>query len=144
MCLSLLGTWSGADGENWNRDTSTFLQVLVSIQSLILVPKPFFNEPGYERQMGTPQGDEANRKYNEVIRVATVEFAMLEMLRRPPVGFEEVVRSHFYLKSAFIKQQCDQWLAEGKSSSAHYARLLKLTKELRELLDKLTPPPSLR
>ncbi len=42
VCLSLLGTWSGAAGENWSSKTSTFLQVLVSIQSLILVPEPFF------------------------------------------------------------------------------------------------------
>ena len=49
VCLSLLGTWSGQDGETWNKDTSTFLQVLVSIQSLILVEDPYFNEPGWER-----------------------------------------------------------------------------------------------
>ncbi len=117
--------------------------MLVSIQSLILVHKPFFNVPGYERQMGTPQGDEANRKYNEVIRVATVEFAMLGQLRSPPAGFEEVVRTHFYLKADFLKTQCDQWLAEGKGSTAHYARLLKLTKEFKEELDKLRRPASL-
>jgi hypothetical protein len=27
------------------------LQVLVSIQGLVLVPKPYFNEAGYERQV---------------------------------------------------------------------------------------------
>jgi baculoviral IAP repeat-containing protein 6 len=68
VCLSLLGTWSGAEGENWNKDTSTFLQVLVSIQALILVPMPYFNEPGYERTMGTPEGDTQNRLYNENIQ----------------------------------------------------------------------------
>lgn len=40
-------------------------QVLVSIQSLILVPKPWFNEPGYEATMGTPQGDAASASYNK-------------------------------------------------------------------------------
>ena len=44
VCLSLLGTWYGESGESWNSQTSTLLQVLVSIQSLILVPEPFFNE----------------------------------------------------------------------------------------------------
>lgn len=48
VCLSLLGTWGGGgEAEKWN-DTSTFLQVLVSIQSLILVPDPYYNEPGHE------------------------------------------------------------------------------------------------
>lgn len=27
VCLSLLGTWSGANGEEWNEHTSTILQV---------------------------------------------------------------------------------------------------------------------
>ena len=48
VCLSLLGTWSGP---GWDPKVSTLLQVLVSIQSLILVPDPYFNEPGYERDM---------------------------------------------------------------------------------------------
>lgn len=46
VCLSLLGTWSGANGENWSAVTSTFLQVIISIQSLILVTEPWYNEPG--------------------------------------------------------------------------------------------------
>ncbi|KAA6355254.1 MAG: putative Ubiquitin-conjugating BIR-domain enzyme, partial [Streblomastix strix] len=48
VCLSLLGTWSGAQGEKWHPQHSTLLQVLVSIQALILVDQPYFNEPGYE------------------------------------------------------------------------------------------------
>ena len=46
VCLSLLGTWQGVQGETWDARTSTFLQVIVSIQSLIFVPDPYFNEPG--------------------------------------------------------------------------------------------------
>jgi ubiquitin-protein ligase len=44
VCLSLLGTWRGDQGESWNASTSTFLQVAVSIQALIFVPQPYFNE----------------------------------------------------------------------------------------------------
>jgi ubiquitin-conjugating enzyme E2 O len=50
VCLSLLGTWRGETTENWT-SKSTLLQVLVSVQSLILVNDPYFNEPGYEQQM---------------------------------------------------------------------------------------------
>ena len=46
VCLSLLNTWRGGTNEGWIAGTSTLLQVLVSIQSLILVPEPYFNEPG--------------------------------------------------------------------------------------------------
>lgn len=46
VCLSLLGTWQAGKGESWSGEYSTILQVLVSIQSLILVDEPFYNEPG--------------------------------------------------------------------------------------------------
>ena len=47
VCLSLLGTW---EGPGWDPKISTLLQVLISIQSLIMVPNPFFNEPGYDEK----------------------------------------------------------------------------------------------
>lgn len=31
-------------------------QLFVSIQSLIFVEEPYFNEPGYEKSIGTPEG----------------------------------------------------------------------------------------
>ena len=39
-------------------------QVLISIQSLILCPEPYYNEPGFERSYGTTQGD-AGDDYEE-------------------------------------------------------------------------------
>ena len=67
----------------------------MSIQALILVPDPFFNEPGYERTRGTPEGDRQNRAYNENIREATVRFAMIDIvsLRKRPA------RSRILLKA---------------------------------------------
>jgi ubiquitin-protein ligase len=44
VCLSLLGTWPGSPEEQWNASRSTLLQVLVSVQSMILVDAPYFNE----------------------------------------------------------------------------------------------------
>lgn len=51
MCVSLLGTWQGRGTEVWG-PTSTLLQLIVSIQGLILVDEPYFNEAGYEKQKG--------------------------------------------------------------------------------------------
>lgn len=45
--VSLLGTWSGRGSENWDAAHSSLLQLFVSIQGLILVPKPYFLEAGY-------------------------------------------------------------------------------------------------
>ena len=52
----------------------------MSIQALILVPDPFFNEPGYERIRNSPDGDVQSRSYNETIREGTVRYAMVSLL----------------------------------------------------------------
>jgi ubiquitin-protein ligase len=36
VCLSLLGTWRGSASENWDSKVSTLLQVLLSIQAIIM------------------------------------------------------------------------------------------------------------
>ena len=77
----------------WNRAYDvlfTLLQVLVSIQSLILVPEPYFNEPGYERSRGTPLGAQSSHEYNANICQATVKWAMLDQIKNPCPCFKEV------------------------------------------------------
>lgn len=64
--------------------------MLVSVQSLILVAEPYFNEPGYERSRGTPSGTQSSREYDGNIRQATVKWAMLEQIRNPSPCFKEV------------------------------------------------------
>ena len=95
VCLSLLGTWAGP---GWDPVRSTLLQVLISIQSLIMVSDPFFNEPGFQSMMGTAQGTKNSKGYNYTVREATVRYAMAEMLRRANEGrtpFAVVIKKHF-------------------------------------------------
>lgn len=80
VCLSLLGTWEGQSGESWLPESSTLLQVLVSIQSLILVPNPWFNEPGYEKDMHTERGATCCRGYNQGLRANTMRWAMINQV----------------------------------------------------------------
>ena len=65
-------------------------QVLVSIQSLILVPEPYFNEPGYEQSRGTPYGDQKSLAYSSNISVATIQWAMINQIRNPTPCFKQV------------------------------------------------------
>lgn len=45
ICLSLLGTWPGDDGnETWSAKGSTVLQVIVSLLGLVLVREPYFSK----------------------------------------------------------------------------------------------------
>jgi len=48
VCLSLLNTWTGSGNEVWNPKSSTILQVLLSLQALVLNENPYFNEAGYD------------------------------------------------------------------------------------------------
>ncbi|XP_064411867.1 baculoviral IAP repeat-containing protein 6 isoform X3 [Latimeria chalumnae] len=153
VCLSILNTWHGRPEEKWNPQTSSFLQVLVSVQSLILVAEPYFNEPGYERSRGTPSGTQSSREYDGNIRQATVKWAMLEQVRNPSPCFKEVIHRHFYLKRAEIMAQCEEWIADiqqyssdkrvGRTMSHHAAALKRHTAQLREELLKLPCPDGL-
>ena len=98
VCLSLLGTWSGNEGEQWNPKTSTLLQILVSIQSLIFTDKPYFNEPGYEKNMNTEEGKKINEEYNKTIQTYTKKWAIENMIKDPPEDFKEIINIHFELK----------------------------------------------
>ena len=112
VCLSILNTWHGRPEERWNGQTSSFLQVLVSIQSLILVSEPYFNEPGYERSRGTPAGTASSIEHDANIRQATVKWGMLEAIRKSSSCFKEVIQKHFYYKRKEIKEQCEMWSRE--------------------------------
>ena len=109
VCLSLLGTWSGDGGEKWNGKTSTLLQVLISIQSLILVDNPYFNEPGYEKDMNTERGDIENKNYNNKVRYFNIMYAINENIEKPPKEFEDVIKYHFKSKKNDINRIIEIW-----------------------------------
>lgn len=104
VCLSLLGTWRGSASENWDPKVSTLLQVLLSIQAIIMSDDVYFNEPGFEGEQGTQEGEKKNEAYSNIVRYSNLKFAMLENIKNPPKGFETVIRRHFYLKQHEIME----------------------------------------
>nr|CAD7196417.1 unnamed protein product [Timema douglasi] len=129
VCLSLLNTWPG---EKWHKDTSTLLQVLISIQSLIFVPEPFFNEPGMEHILGTKKGKQESDEYSDDILVKTVTHAMIGQLLSPSPGFEEVIKKHFILKKDIIIRELEGHHTRN-SSQALKLQLTILKKEFSKL-----------
>lgn len=112
VCLSLLGTWSGP---GWVSGKSTLLQVLISIQSMILCDEPYLNEPGWASSGGTPQ----SQAYSANVRRMVVKSAMLGNLKTPPEPFSDIIRTHFRLKAKSLSAQLDDWLNQddGKPTS---------------------------
>ncbi|KAF8049284.1 hypothetical protein N665_2250s0008 [Sinapis alba] len=108
VCLSLLGTWTGNSREKWLPKESTMLQLLVSIQALILNQKPYFNEPGYEMTMGTPSGEAQSKVYSENVFILSLR-TMVYSMRNPPKHFEEFVRSHYFVRALDIVKACNAY-----------------------------------
>ena len=107
VCLSLLGTWHGGGmEEKWDAKKSSLYQVLVSIQGLILVDDPMFNEPGFDGIRGTTEGDMKSREHNEEIRLYTVRHAMIAHLKKPRAGVEKVLTEHFRLRKWTVMRKC--------------------------------------
>ncbi|XP_076635753.1 (E3-independent) E2 ubiquitin-conjugating enzyme UBE2O [Colletes latitarsis] len=108
VCVSLLGTWSGRGTEVWT-SSSTLLQVIVSIQGLILVPEPYFNEAGFEKQKGSQQGRENSRMYNEMVVLKLVQ-AQTKLLQHPPPVFKDIIIGHFKRHAKKLLQRLDLWM----------------------------------
>lgn len=149
VCLSILGTWNGDKGESWNKDTSSLFQVFMSIQSLILVDEPYFNEPGYESSIGTPKGKQDSANYNNKIRMYTMRHAMKNLLNSNEYPqFTEVIKEHFKNKKDHILKICQKWVDESPEkpiANQSYNKDNSFTKkdyeiqykELKEALDNL-------
>ncbi|RYR36018.1 hypothetical protein Ahy_A10g051080 [Arachis hypogaea] len=109
VCLSLLNTWTGTASEVWNPASSTILQVLLSLQALVLNEKPYFNEAGYDQQIGRAEGEKNSVSYNENAFLVTCK-SMLYLLRKPPKHFEALVEEHFRQRSCHILSACKAYL----------------------------------
>ncbi|KYN08640.1 PREDICTED: (E3-independent) E2 ubiquitin-conjugating enzyme UBE2O [Cyphomyrmex costatus] len=108
VCVSLLGTWSGRGTEVWT-NSSTLLQVIVSIQGLILVNEPYFNEAGFEKQKGSQQGRENSRMYNEMVVLKLVQ-AQTKLLLHPPPVFKDIIIAHFKKHAEKLLQRLELWM----------------------------------
>ncbi|PPR95438.1 hypothetical protein GOBAR_AA25250 [Gossypium barbadense] len=109
VCLSLLNTWTGSDTEVWNPGSSSILQVLLSLQALVLNEKPYFNEAGYDKQLGRAEGETNSVSYNENAFLVTCQ-SMLYVLRKPPKHFEALVKEHFSKHAETIITACNAYM----------------------------------
>ncbi|KAJ3814448.1 hypothetical protein F5876DRAFT_32959 [Lentinula aff. lateritia] len=108
VCLSLLGTWPGSPEEQWLPYKSTLLQVLVSIQSMILIDLPYFNEPGLGQ--ANPKSP-ASIHYNRNISLQTTRWAIVDWLKEEHRNgiWGEVIVSHFSIRKEKIRKQICDW-----------------------------------
>lgn len=80
----------------------------------------YFNEPGYEHEQGTEEGEKKNEGYANIVRYCNVKFAMIDAIKNPPVGFEKVIKRSFYLKKNEILKEVKEWVDRSKVTDATY------------------------
>lgn len=94
ICLSLLGTWQGTEGESWS-EKATILQILVSLQGLVFLKDPFYNEAGFESLRSRRERLAEALQYSEKAYVMTRGF--IRHALRPPIPALEDVLAWLYV-----------------------------------------------
>lgn len=88
------------------------LQVLISIQALVLNEKPYFNEPGHSMWPGRTIWEKKSTAYNEDVFVLSCK-SMIFSLRKPPKNFEAFVSRHFRDRAHVILSACKNYMSGG-------------------------------
>ncbi|ORX49985.1 hypothetical protein BCR36DRAFT_404553, partial [Piromyces finnis] len=143
VCLSLLGTWHGKEEtEEWT-PKSNILQVLLSIQGLVLgVQLPYFNEAGYDKLMQNTEENFTANYYNErafYLSVHTIN-QTLNLLNLSNESIFEIFREHImnYYYSGnnmlkYINEKCQKII---KNSEKNKEGNLNVKKEKLETVSK--------
>ncbi|XP_070835737.1 (E3-independent) E2 ubiquitin-conjugating enzyme UBE2O isoform X3 [Chaetodon trifascialis] len=131
VCVSLLGTWIGKGTERWT-SKSSLLQVLISIQGLILVNEPYYNEAGFDSDRGLQEGYENSRCYNEMALIKMVQ-SMTQLLLNPVEVFKQEIQEHFASNGWRLVHRLDVWLelneAAERGQAAHMSSRAQHSKD---------------
>lgn len=130
ICLSLLGTWPGRnETEGWTENANIY-QLLVSLQGLVFVKTPFFNEAGYEGYAETQQYTRESLQYSEKAYVSARNFVK-HALSSPPAGVEDVLAWLYLPKVASVDSEAEAESGLLKKITDRGAGLIARSEELR-------------
>jgi ubiquitin-protein ligase len=141
VCLSLLGTWGSGKDEGWIPGLSTIKQVGISIQSLILIEEPYFNEPSFEKDINKPIGIRRSAEYNMSIKLYNMRHTIYETYTNPPEPFRDVILQHFELKKEYILNKCKEWVDyskvyDEKNDKKYYSKYDSIYKKILSMYKK--------
>ncbi|KAK1380352.1 putative ubiquitin-conjugating enzyme E2 23 [Heracleum sosnowskyi] len=105
VCLSILNTW---EGPSWQPNESTVLQVLVSIQGLVLNEQPFYND--IEPMFSEGRFDKMWMSYGYNAFALSCKTMIYHVLRKPLKYFEDLVVEHFRDGGRSILTACKAYM----------------------------------
>jgi hypothetical protein len=113
----------------------------VLLSCLVLPPPPpptkqdpYFNEPNVEVMRGTPEGNTTSMRYNAELRLATLRWAVLAHLKKPPPGLQEVVAAHFRALRGVLASRAGRWLREAAASDASSTSFSRLVDVMDDIM----------
>jgi hypothetical protein len=87
------------------------LQVMIAIQNWVMSNDILQKEPLFDF---LPTDAPENTAYQTEVKYLNMKYAMIEHLKNPPRGFENVIKSHFKIKTKEILQTTSRWVKEAK------------------------------
>lgn len=98
VCLSILGTWDGDGVENWDAKNSNLLRLVISLQALVFVDEPYYNEAGYQKQRGTIEGQLNSRMYSETAFLFSLKHIVSSLANPNTLAKDSlpVFRKHYF------------------------------------------------
>ncbi|CAK8578311.1 unnamed protein product [Lathyrus sativus] len=115
VCVGIPNTSEGKKFKNWSAGSS-LLEVLLSIQAIVLNEKPLFNDPAYSISDYSLESKACD--YNASVFVFTCHSAIC-LIRKPPKNFEEFVKQHFRERGHVLLGACKEY-ANGRVRAGHY------------------------
>jgi ubiquitin-conjugating enzyme E2 O len=107
-CFLIAFRWEGEQKiESWNPSGSTLLQVLVSLQGLVLNEEPYFNEAGYESLRKTESHQLSSQRYTEKVYLHSYEFIKYA-LENKPLAVEDILQWLYLSKDEYAPHYLDQ------------------------------------
>merc|ERR1712087_285645 len=139
VCLSLLGTWSGP---GWEPNKSNVYQLLSTLLLMVFgAEHPYYMEPSYGGWEGTAYSIKKHDKkviqYDEEVLYHTAKSTMLEIIRKPYPGFEDIIKTHFKLKSRQIRKHMEETLNSETYSASFKKKITPIYESIRQELDKM-------
>ena len=78
--------------------------------------------------MHTEKGKKNSQDYNEPLQIGTIKWAINNMIKNPPNGMVDVIKTHFTMKKEEILNTTNKWLSAISPKNKHL-----LEKEIDEM-----------
>ena len=137
--MSLLGTWSGL---RWKSGKSNLYQILSTLLFMMFSAEhPYYMEPGHGGWEGTAinktKHDIKVIQYDEEVMYHNAKYAILETIKKPYIGFEDVIKTHFKIKKECIKETIEKWINDNQYSKNFKNKIKAIYQQIEKELNKL-------